>query len=403
MNKKVSLGAALAMAFIAAAAAVAITMSASVKMYNSIISDLPGKQQLYSSVSEIDDIVRREYYGNIDNDLLDSEIFNGYVLGLNDKYSKYMTAPQYSEYKSRAKGKIAGIGLVCGWDSSKKQLKVLSSKKGSPAQIAGITKDAVIKKIDEVPVTSDNYEKLLKSFEGEMLATVKISYEQKGKTNIVSVVKGYESQAVTNEINGDTGIISIFDFYNNAALQLKSTLDELLSKGVTSLIIDLRSTSEGDIETAAKMADYFVPLATQNRGMMARAVNKAGDTVETFSSDTDEINIPVVLLINNKTEGASEFFTVTLKSFGKAQTVGNKTHGKCTLQKVFELSNGGAVTLTTANIIPYSGESYEGKGLLPDYEVSLAQQHEPNTAIALKDDLQMQKALSLLSDKNHNS
>lgn len=403
MNKKVSLGAALAMVFIAAAVAVAITMSASVKMYNSIISDLPGKQQLYSSVSEIDDIVRREYYGSIDNDLLDSEIFNGYVLGLNDKYSKYMTASQYSEYKSRAKGKISGIGIVCGWDSSQKQLKVISSKKGSPAQIAGITKGDVIKKIDEVSVTADNYEKLLKSFEGEMLTTVKIAYGRGSKTNIVSVVKGYESQAVTYEIDGDTGIISIFDFYDNAAQQLKAALDELMSKGVVSLIIDLRSTFEGDIETAAKMADYFVPLATQNRGMMAMAVNKAGETVETFSSDTDEINIPIVLLINNKTEGASEFFAVTLKSFGKAQTVGNKTYGKCTLQKVFELSNGGAVILTTANIIPYSGESYEGKGILPDYEVNQAQQHELNVVIDKKDDLQMQQAISLLSDKEKNS
>ncbi|HOD02822.1 MAG TPA: hypothetical protein PKN28_05800, partial [Clostridiales bacterium] len=79
MNKKVSLGAALAMVFVSAAAVVAITMSASVKLYNSIISDLPNRQQLYSSVSEIDGIIRGEFYGNIDQDLLDSEIFRGYV------------------------------------------------------------------------------------------------------------------------------------------------------------------------------------------------------------------------------------------------------------------------------------------------------------------------------------
>ena len=399
MNKKVSLGAALAMVFVSAAAVVAITMSASVKLYNSIISDLPNRQQLYSSVSEIDGIIRGEFYGNIDQDLLDSEIFRGYVLGLGDEYSRYMTADEYTEYRSRVKGKVSGIGIVCGWEQTEKKLRVLSSKEGSPAQIAGIHKNDVIKKIDEIAVTADNYEKLLKNLEGEMLTTVTIAFESGGKTNIVSVVKGYESQAVTHEMNGSIGLITVLDFYDNAASQMKTALDELIASGATSLIIDLRNTSQGDISTAAAMADYFVPLAIQNRGMMAMAVNKAGDTVETYSSDTDEINRPIFLLINGKTEGASEFFACTLKSFGKAQTVGETTYGKCTLQKTFELSNGGAVLLTVANIIPYSGESYEGKGIIPDYEVPMTKEQQANIGTHYDDDPQMQKALSLLSDE----
>lgn len=398
MNKKVSFGAALAMVFVTAAVVIAITMSVSVKLYNSIISDLPDRQQLYSSVSEIDGIIRGEYYGNINQDLLDSEIFRGYVQGLDDEYSKYMTAPEYAEYKSRAKGKVSGIGIVCGWDHSGEKLKVLSSKEGSPARISGIAKGDTITKIDEVAVTADNYEKLLKSFEGEMLTTVKIAFESKGKTSIVSVVKGYESQAVTYEMSGDVGIISVLDFYDNAAAQMRAALDELITAGAVSLIIDLRNTGQGDISTAAAMADYFVPLATQNRGMMAMAVNKSGVTVETYSSDTDEINIPIILLINGKTEGASEFFACTLESFGKAQTVGSVTYGKCTLQKIFELSNGGAVLLTVANIIPYSGESYEGKGITPNYEVEMTKEEEANIGINYDGDPQMQKALSLLSD-----
>lgn len=396
MNKRVSLGAALAMVLVAAAAAVAITMSASVKLYNSIISDLPARQQLYSSVSEIDGIIRGEYYGNIERDALDNEIFKGYILGLKDEYSRYMTAAEYSGYKSRAKGKVSGIGIVCGWDRSEKKLKVLSSKEGSPAKIAGIAKGDIIKKVDEIAVTADNFETLLKSFEGEMLTTVKIAFESKGKTSIVSVVKGYESQAVTYEKSGNTGIISVLDFYDNAAAQMRTALDELIRSGVTALIVDLRNTSQGDVSTAAVMADYYVPLATQNRGMMAMAVNKLGATVETYSSDTDEINIPIVLLINGKTEGASEFFACTLISFGKAQAVGAPTYGKCTLQKIFELSNGGAVLLTVANIIPYSGKSYEGEGITPDYAVEMTAEQEANIGVNYEDDPQMQKALSIL-------
>lgn len=399
MNKKVSLGAALAMVFIFAAATVAITMSVSVKLYNSIISDLPNRQQLYSSVSEIDKIIRGEFYGNIDQDLLDSEIFRGYVIGLGDEYSRYMSADEYNEYLGMVKGKVSGIGIVCGWEQTEKKLRVLSCKEGSPAHIAGISKNDIIKKIDEIAVTSDNYERLLKNLEGEILTTVTIAFESKGKTKIVSVVKGYEAQAVTYEMSGSIGIITVLDFYDNAISQMKTAIDELVASKATSFIIDLRNTSKGDISTAAVTADYFVPLATQNRGMMAMAVNKAGDTLETYSSDTDEINMPILLLINGKTEGASEFFACTLKSFGKAQTVGEVTHGKCTLQKTFELSNGGAVLLTVANIIPYSGESFEGIGIVPDYEISMTKQQQANIGAGYDDDPQMQKALSLLSDE----
>ncbi len=387
------------MALVAAAAAVAITASVCVKMYNAIISDLPDRQQMYSSVAEIDSLMRGQYYGSIDQDVLDSELFKGYVLGLDDEYSRYMTADEYVKYLKRAKGQVSGIGIVTVWDAAEETLNVSAVAAGSPARAAGLKKSDVITKVDEVAVTADNYLKLVGSFEGEMLTTVNITYRRDGKTGIVSVVKGYESQAVTYDTKGTTGTITILDFYGNAKEQLRTALDSLSHSGVTSLVIDLRNTSQGDIAVAAAMADFFVPLATQNRGMMATAVNKSGETVETYSSDTDEVNLPVVLLFNGKTEGAAEFFACTLQSFGKAQAVGSATCGKCTLQKIFELSNGGAVLLTVANIIPYSGESYEGKGVKPDYSLNMTDKQAQTIVLGGEKDFQMQKALALLTGK----
>lgn len=403
MNKRVSLGAALAMALVAAAAAVAITASLCVKMYNSIISDLPDRQQMYSSVAEIDNLIRGQYYGNIDSDRLDDALFRGYVLGLDDEYSQYMTADEYHRYQTRAKGQITGIGIVTVWDAVEEALKVSSVADGSPAQAAGLKKGDVIKKVDEVAVTKDNYAKLTDNFEGEMLTKVNVTYRRGGKTSIVSVVRGYESQAVTYDFQGTTGVITVLDFYDNAKTQMRSALDSLLSSGAASLIIDLRNTTAGDISVAAAMADYFVPLATQNQSMMAKAVNKSGVTVKTYSSDTDEINLPVVLLLNGKTEGAAEFFACTLMSFGKAQAVGSATYGKCALQEIFELSNGGAVLLNVANIIPYSGESYEGKGVVPDYLLKMTDEQAQTIVFGSSKDFQMQKALELLTGESEES
>ena len=61
MNKKISLGLTLALIFVSIAATVAVTMAVAMRMYNSIIKDLPSRSKLYSSVSELDDIVRNNY------------------------------------------------------------------------------------------------------------------------------------------------------------------------------------------------------------------------------------------------------------------------------------------------------------------------------------------------------
>lgn len=92
MNKKISLGLAIALIILSATATFAITMSVSQRMYNKLITDLPKRAQMYDAVEEVDKIVRSKYYGDIDEALLDSNLENGYINGLGDKYSRYMNA-----------------------------------------------------------------------------------------------------------------------------------------------------------------------------------------------------------------------------------------------------------------------------------------------------------------------
>ena len=397
MNKKVSLGAALAMALIAAAAAVAIAMSYSVKMYNSIISDLPDREKLYSSVSEIDGIIRDSYYGAVDSDLLNNNIFKGYVAGLGDNDSLYLDSGEYARYKNRAAGTVNGIGVTAAWDTAADCFTVVSVVNGSPAAKAGLDKGAVITKIDEQPVTQSNYEQLSALFSGDKLTTVNITYERYGKTNVINVVRGYESQAVIYENLDGLGYIKIIDFYGNAVSQLVTAVNELTQAEVTAMVIDVRGTSQGEVEFAASMADLFVPLATTGSGAMAKAVNREGETVELYSSDTDEVKVPVAVLTDGSTKGASEFFVSALKAFGKAQTVGKTTAGKGTLQRIYELSNGGAVMLTVAVIVPYDEKIYNDTGIAPDYEVEPAADYTGTAGIPdAAGDTQLAKATELL-------
>ncbi|NLA76393.1 MAG: PDZ domain-containing protein [Clostridiales bacterium] len=398
MNKKISLGVALSLIFIAIAASVSITMSVFMKVYNDIIKDLPGREKLYSTVSEIDELIRTEYYGEIDSSLLNQNVSAGYINGLGTSSCRYMTAAQYAEYRSRIEGKMSGIGVTAVWDDAWSGLYVSAVFQSSPAQAAGLAEGDVIVSVDEVAVTEENSAQSLEKLSGERLTTVNIAYKRADQLVTVSVAKGYYSQAVHSEAIGEIGYIKIYNFYGGTLNQFKNAVSVLQSGGVTSLVIDVRDVSEGEAEYAAQVADIIVPLATGFNGAIAKAVNRSGETVEVFSSDADELNMPMAVLVNSGTSGCGELFACAVRDFSKGQLIGTVTRGNCMLQKTFELSDGGAVTLSVAQLVPYKSEAYQDTGLAPDMEVTLTPEQESRRdTLTLADDPQVQTAFSLFA------
>lgn len=400
MNKKVSLGVTLSLIFLTAALAVAITMSVSLGVYNSIIKDVAERSGLYSSVSEIDDLVRENYFGELNETLLTAMMSDGYVDGIGDRYSYYMTADEYSEYKLEEKGSRGGIGIIAVYDSANNNIYVSEVSEDSPAQIQGISKGDVITAVDSVAVTADNYENLIASLDGERLTNVQVTFTHAGESKTVSVARGYTAQSVYYSVEGTLGYIKITAFYSTTAQQLKDAIEYMDSHSVTGIVFDLRNNNTGLIENAADCIDVLVPVPTESTGAIATAVDKDGNTVETFSSDSESVSYPMTVLVNSGTSGGAELFACDLRDFSMAKIVGVKTAGNGTMQRIFELSDGGAVALTVAKINPYKSESFNGTGLEPDYTVELsAEQNARLAMLAKEDDAQYQKAAELLNNK----
>lgn len=87
-------------------------------------------------------------------------------------------------------------------------------------------------------------------------------------------MRGYSVKSVYHEIIGTTGYIRITSFYENTATQCQEALDALAKENIKSIVVDVRNTSEGMMEYAAKVIDLFVPLATEGNKAIALAVNK---------------------------------------------------------------------------------------------------------------------------------
>ena len=114
--------------------------------------------------------------------------------------------------------------------------------------------------------------------------------------------------------------------------------------------------------------------------------------------DVTDPRMGLVHRIDKDTSGPAELFACDMRDFGKAKLVGTATKGNGTMQRVYQLSDGGAVKLTVAEIKPYTSDVYNGVGLTPDYLVELSSQKKNRLALlSHSEDEQYQKANSLLT------
>lgn len=398
MSKKIPIGTALAILFVVMAATIAITMKISMSVYNGLISDLASRSSMYDGISKIDEIVREDYYGKISSDSINSSSVKGYIEGLGDPASFYLSADQYTIYQNRMLGKMSGTGITCAYNSDTDNLYVTAVAKGSPAESAGIKAGCEITKVGDKDVTEGNSGDLIASLEGEKLSSVYVTFKNGKTTKTVNLVMGYSATAVSYRMVGDIGIVTISAFYQNAVSQFKSAIKALQKQNCKSIIFDVRNCSDGSIDYATEILDVLVPVATDGTAALATIINKDGETIDTYPSDSNCIVLPMIVLVNGGTSGPAELFACDLRDFGKAELVGEQTAGVCTMQEVRRLQNGDAVVLTVAAIKPYTSDNYDGVGLKPNYGIKLTKdQREKIGIMSDADDPHIQKALELLS------
>lgn len=368
MSKKISLGAAIGIAFICIALTVVITITASGSVYNSILQYLPEKVQTYSMLEEVGNIVKSNYYGNVDQATLDVATAKGYIQGLGDGYSRYMSAAECSKYDATIQGKMTGIGIEYRKSGSK--IKITKVYSGSPAEISGLSKGDFIVAFDGEALTADNYKDMASKLEGDKLSTVNLTYKHAGEEKTVSVAMGYEAQSVDARAIGQLGYIKISDFYSTTKEQVQKAVDKFASQEATvGLIIDLRDNSSTNFEAAISVTDIFVPTV-EGTDSIARVTDANGNILSSYSSDASSVNLPIVVIINEGTLGGAELLATDLRDFGKAQIIGKKTAGMAVMQKIFKLTDGGALLLSVGEVTPYKSASYNKIGVKPDFEVN---------------------------------
>jgi len=399
MSKKIlSLGVALALMLVTAALTFSITMVYSQAEFNRRVYNIKEREAMYSKIAEVDNLIRQNYIGTIDEKQLQDSISEAFVEGVGDRYGQYLTAETYAKYLSSNEGVMIGIGVTVKQADSG-YIQVVSVNENSPAQEAGILPDDLITQVDDLPVTKDNYSEAVDKVSGEEGTTVTLIV-RRGAEDLapLSVTrKRIDLTTVTYKMIADNvGYIAITGFNSNTVSQFNTALDAVMSQGAEGLVFDVRNNPGGTVSSVAKIVDRLVP-----EGPIVSATYKDGTTEILATSDATEINLPMVVITNKDTASAAELFTQALKDYNKAVSVGDKTtYGKGTMQSIRKLNDGSALNITVAKYNPPKSANYDGVGVPADFEVSLsAELASKISELDISEDTQLKKALELAQTK----
>ena len=365
MNKKISLGLAISLIAIASAVTFIMTSFFSLQSFNEKVVDVNEKAKKYNSLQLLDTYIRDNFHGEINEADLNDGILRGYVDGLGDPYSRYLSEEEYIDEQSENAGEVIGLGLTLAEDESG-YIRIDNVLEGSPAAEVGIMADDAIIHIDGVDVIEMGFDDAVETLKGSEGTSVKLTIRRDGiDTDYDFIRRSIEVKSVSGSlIDGYVGYIKIEGFKENTSEQFVETLQRLTSNGAKALIFDLRDNSGGLITSLEECLDPLLP-----EGVIATAEYKDGHSETLVYSDSSELDLPMVVLVNSETASSAELFAAALRDFGKAKLVGEQTYGKGVMQSTTEFESGGAVVLTVAEYKTVKSECYDGVGLSPDYSI----------------------------------
>lgn len=389
MKKKISVSLAAAIAIIAMTVTFSVTMILAMKMFDRTVSDVNEKQAMYNKLAEVDQVVRDNFYTEINDDTLYDMLATGYIAGLGDRNSRYYTAKQVIERNDIASGKLMGIGVELTKDTSG-YFKVVKLYTGSPAETAGLVKGTILTKVGETDLKSLTLDTVTGMLRGESGTSVTVTYLKDNVETAVEIQRSpFDLPLVEYQLTEDNvGYLKILSFSEDTAARLDYAINAMTDQGATSLIFDLRDNADGDLAAAADCIDLLCPAGT-----IVSGTYRDGETRVLYTSDEKEVALPMVALTNESTSGAAELFAVSIRDFGKGKIVGATTAGKGTMQRLYSMSDGSAVSLTVAVLVPGRSESFDGVGVVPDYErVLTAEEKSAYYDFTVKDDPQILRA-----------
>lgn len=334
------------------------------------------------------------YYDTVDKDELIEQAIDGMVSSVGDIYTSYTDTEGVDEFNELVSGVYEGIG--CTIQLQEDGVKVVEVFDDSPAEKAGLKKDDIIIKVDDIEVNNETNVNELSNYiktesEGKIKMKILRGEDLKDLTLVRDKVETPVITTSTYEKNDKKiGYLGITLFSSVASKQFEKKLEELEKEDIDGLVIDVRGNSGGYLTTVTDIVSQLL-----EKDKIIYQIEKNEKREATKDKTSKSRNYPIAVLVNGGSASASEILAAAIKESYGGFVVGTTTFGKGTVQQVKELSDGSMIKYTVENWLTPDGNWIDGNGIEPTDVVELSEEYYNEPSI--ENDNQLEKALDLVS------
>jgi len=297
------------------------------------------------------------------------KVMDGAMRGLAealDPDSAYLTPAEVRQAESDAPAPAGEVGLDL---TRQYYLRVIAARDGSPAARAGLRTGDYVRMIDEKPTRDMSVWEGMRALRGAPGSKVKLTVIRGNQVDphVVELTREAPSSAeVTGRVAAPgVGYVRVAAFGAKTADRVKAQVADLARTGASQLILDIRRTSGGPLDSGLAVARLFVAKGTL---AIREPKNGARETIAAAAGD-GSITLPTMVLIDTGTSGAAELFASALVGNQRADLIGERTIGRAAIQKLIKLPDGSGLWLSTARYLTPSGAPLHEKGLEPTVAV----------------------------------
>lgn len=341
-------------------------------------------------------MLEKEYMGQIDEEKMIEGAIKGYVEGLGDPYTEYLTKEEMQEFMEDTNAEYVGIGVYLTYDKTTNTILVVGVMKGSPALEAGMQEGDIIEKVNDVTYTGEQMDDAIKIMKGQEGTDVKVTILRDGKEIDLNIIrKKITVEHVSSQMLQDNiAYIQVDSFDSGVAKSFESQITELKNGGATGIIIDLRSNGGGIVDEATGIAELFLK---KDETILITKGKETKEELRKCQKDPIIQDIPVVVLVNGGTASASEILAGALKDkYSNITIVGKTTYGKGVIQTLYNLSDGSGLKITTEEYYTPNHNKINKEGIKPDVEIGLTKDEDGYYETTMDKDAQLLKAIEIL-------
>ena len=339
--------------------------------------------------------MKKDYYEDIDPEVLYEGALDGMMAALDDPYSCYYTASEAQQVFQTTDGSYVGIGCYVGETKDTNDIMVVSVMEDSPAEKAGLKPEDIIIAVDGRDITNVGLEYAMSLVKGAEGTSVVLTVKRGDETLDLSMTRAkIEQHTVSYRMLEDgIGYIYVSAFYKNTTADTRAAIEDLEKQGMTKLIVDLRENPGGLFDTAVEMLDIFLEKGL----LVAYTDSKDGEEVKSYTKKEDKFDKPLVIMINGNSASASELFTQTMRDYERATVLGTTSYGKGVYQTLWPIGEDNSfIKYTGGRYYSPKGVCIHGVGIEPDIVVELDEGLEKEIVTKREKDNQLDAAVEYL-------